>query len=166
MNGSRTIGSTAGTLRVNTSRKCVCIGSVPYIDRFVDVTVCGNKSTNHPDGTEDGGRSSVFVSLFQRLACMWRYSDRCQCSRRCKNRWPSSGVPATSWCVREVLNIRSSMMREFAVTVSCKFLHLQAPWWQLQRPCVCQQPHPILRFAQSSPCDEHCCDGTRYSHQL
>ena len=28
------------------------------------------------------------------------------------------------------------------------------------------QPHPVRRFSQSRPCDEHCCSGHRNSHHL
>ena len=46
------------------------VPQVQYIDRIVDVTVCGNNSTIHPDSTEDEGSSSDSVSYSRgRRAC-------------------------------------------------------------------------------------------------
>ena len=32
--------------------------------------------------------------------------------------------------------------------------------------CVWHQPHPVRRFSQGRPCDEHCCGGPQNSHHL
>ena len=76
---------------------------------------------------------------------MWRCYDTYQCSRRRKKPMSYSRVPTTSWCIREVLNFRSSLKREFTVLVSFDWarrgvLHMIVAGILLllsdQQPCV------------------------------
>ena len=78
------------------------------------MTVCGNEYD--PSGQNGRQREILrFGSLCRRQMSIWRYSDTYQCSRR---RCHSSRVTTTSWCIREVLDVHSSLRREFTVVMS------------------------------------------------